>query len=81
MIQFLQYLVTYFNLEYLFEFPAIQELTETSPGSLTWVAHKDPPSFDRWTAFFVDVQYDGKPYESLSAEVPNAGQSTVSQNF
>jgi len=54
-----------------------EELTETSPGSLTWVAHRDPPSFDRWTAFFVDVQYDGKPYESSSAAgVPNARPST-----
>ena len=39
-------------------------LNETSPGSLTWVAHRDPPLFKRWTAFFVDVQFDGPKPDS-----------------
>jgi len=34
------------------------QLEETSPGSLTWVAHQDPPSDGRWRAFFVDLQFD-----------------------
>ena len=36
-----------------------QVLDETSPGSLKWIAHKDPPTEGRWTAFFVDMQYEG----------------------
>ena len=32
-------------------------------GSLTWVAHQDPPSDGRWRAFFVDLQFD-TPEES-----------------
>ena len=43
-----------------------EELQETSPGSLTYVAHREMPSFGRWTAFFVDVQFEG-PEESSSA--------------
>jgi len=44
-----------------------EELIETSPGSLTWIAHQDPPSDGRWTAFFVDLQFDGpKPNSSPS---------------
>jgi len=37
------------------------QLHETSPGSLTWVAHREPPSGGRWTAFFVDLQFEGMP--------------------
>jgi len=35
-----------------------EELEETSPGSLTWVAHKRAPVDGRWMAFFVDLQFD-----------------------
>merc|ERR1712013_445571 len=38
---------------------ASQELEESSPGSLTWVAHQRPPIDGRWKAFFVDLQFDG----------------------
>jgi len=36
-----------------------QELQETHPGSLTWVAHRQPPPDGKWTAFFVDLKFDG----------------------
>jgi len=41
-----------------------EELEETSPGSLTWVAHKRPPVDGRWMAFFVDLQFDGSSQRS-----------------
>ena len=34
-------------------------MEETSTGSLTWTAHRDEPPLGRWTAFFVDLQFDG----------------------
>jgi len=34
-------------------------LEEMEPGSLTWVAHMDPPEDGKWTAFFVDMLFDG----------------------
>lgn len=34
-----------------------KKLQETSPGSLTYVAHRDVPKDGKWTAFFVDVQF------------------------
>ena len=43
----------------LFAFWTAEELEETEPGSLTWVAHKDGPILGRWLAFFVDLQFDG----------------------
>jgi len=49
-----------------------EELTETSPGSLTWIGHRDPPSLGRWTAFFVDLQYDSNPDSNSN----NPGKST-----
>lgn len=36
-----------------------KKLTETPPGSLTWVAHMDNRTDNGWTAFFVDLQFDG----------------------
>jgi len=38
---------------------ASEELEETSPGSLTWIAHQRPPIDGRWKAFFVDLQFEG----------------------
>jgi len=35
------------------------ELQETEPGSLTWVAHMPAPTGGQWTAFFVDLQFEG----------------------
>jgi len=35
------------------------ELEETSPGSLTWVATMPAPTGGQWTAFFIDLQFDG----------------------
>lgn len=43
----------------LFVFWKKEPLVETFPGSLTWIAHQDAPLFGRWTAFFVDVQFNG----------------------
>jgi len=34
-------------------------LKETEPGSLTWVAHMPAPTGGQWTAFFVDLQFEG----------------------
>jgi hypothetical protein len=48
----------------LFVFWTPEALNETAPGSLTWIAHREPPLFDRWTAFFVDLQFDGPKPES-----------------
>lgn len=36
------------------------ELEETSPGSLTWVATMPAPTGGQWTAFFIDLQFDGE---------------------
>ena len=36
------------------------ELQETSPGSLTWVATMPAPTGGQWTAFFIDLQFDGE---------------------
>ena len=47
-------------------------MIETSPGSLTWIGHRDPPSLGRWTAFFVDLQYDSNPDSNSN----NPGKST-----
>ena len=33
-------------------------LDEISPGSLTWIGHMDPPTDGRWTAFFVNLQFE-----------------------
>ena len=53
----------------LFVFWTAQELNETSPGSLTWIAHRDPPSLGRWTAFFVDMQFDGPKYDHQKSHI------------
>ena len=28
---------------------------------MTWLAHREPPSLGRWTAFLVDLQFDSTP--------------------
>jgi len=37
------------------------QLKETSPGSLTWVARWPAPTTGQWSAFFVDLQFEGPP--------------------
>ena len=32
------------------------------------MAHKDPPSLGRWTAFFVDLQYDSNPTRNTTGK-------------
>lgn len=44
----------------------MEKLEETSEGSGTYVAHRDVPSNDRWTAFFVDVQYQPSSNRELT---------------
>ena len=36
-----------------------EALNETAPGSGQYVAHQDPPSDGRWTAFMVDLTFEG----------------------
>jgi len=40
---------------------ANRELKETEPGSLTWVGHWPAPTGGQWSAFFVDLQFEGPP--------------------
>ena len=60
MILFIQFLSDYCINLMVLPWTSVQ-LHETSPGSLTWVAHRDTPSGDRWTAFFIAMQFDGSP--------------------
>ena len=46
-------------------------MIETSPGSLTWIAHQEPPTLGRWKAFFVDLQYDSNPSNPTNPPNPN----------
>jgi hypothetical protein len=39
---------------------------------LIWIDDRDPPSLGRWTAFFVDLQYDCNPGSNSN----NPGKST-----
>jgi len=50
-----------------------EELEETSPGSLTWIAHKTPPTDGRWRAFFVDLQFAAPSYKSSGWPVGEDG--------
>jgi len=38
---------------------AARELKETSPGSLTWEGYWPAPTSGQWTAFFLDLQFQG----------------------
>ena len=40
-----------------------KKLSETSPGSQTYTAHMEPTN-GKWTAFFVDLQYEKQEEES-----------------
>jgi len=45
-------------------------LEETEPGSLTWIAHQEPPADGKWTAFFVAVQFDGQKPANFTPNFP-----------
>jgi len=42
-----------------------REVEETAPGSLTWVATMPAPTGGQWTAFFMDLQFEGPKPETL----------------
>jgi len=50
-----------------------REVQETAPGSLTWVATMPAPTGGQWTAFFMDLQFEGPKPETLDWPLGHVG--------
>ena len=51
-------------------------MQETAPGLLTWVATMPAPTGGQWTAFFMDLQFEGERERGSFSQGPSLRPST-----